>query len=192
MLFFVCANWEAQEAAGWLERAEAKKPGVLKSCADALGRNLLWYTLYNGWGSKIADTLLKYGCDPDAETAWGLSWRDMREYGRPDAFDITVNGKSPDAVEAKDHRDGELEKAEDVAAVRIVRRATGEAFEWTCAEPHAKLLDVTGHRTDGAPTIVLALHCGYRDVEATFVLGPDGIVRLSDIREMHNRHWLIS
>ena len=98
MLFFVCANWEAKEAVAWLERAEEKKPGILKSCADALGRNLLWYTLYNGWGPKIENTLLKHGCDPDAETAWGLGWRDMRARDRPDAFDVSVNGKSPDAV----------------------------------------------------------------------------------------------
>jgi hypothetical protein len=192
MLFFVCANWEAKEAVAWLERAEEKKPGVLKSYVDALGRNLLWYTLYNGWGSKIADTLLAHGCDPDAETAWGLAWRDMRARDRPDAFEVSVNGKSPDVVEAKDHRDGELEKAEDVAAVRIVRRATGDAFEWTCAEPHVKLLDVTVHRTDGAPATVLTLRRGYADVEATFALGPDGIVRLDEIREERNGRWVVS
>ena len=191
MLFFVCANLEAKEAIAWLERAEAKKPGVLKSCADALGRNLLWHTLYNGWGSKIADTLLKHGCDPDAETAWGLAWRDMQAREQPDAFDVSVNGKSPDAVEAKDHRDGELEKAEDVAVVRIVRRATGEVFEWNCTEPGVKLLDVTAYRTDGAPAIELTLHCGYREVEATFVLGPDGLVRLDGIREERNGHWFV-
>ena len=189
MLFFVCANWEAKEAVAWLERAEAKQPGVLKSCVDALGRNLLWYTLYNGWGSKIANTLLRHGCDPDAETAWGLAWRDMQAREQPDAFDVSVNGKSPDAVEAKDSHGDELEKAEDVAVVRIVRRATGETFEWTCAEPHVKLLDVTVHRTDGAPTIVLALRRGYGEVEATFVLGPDGIVRLVDVREERRGGW---
>ena len=191
MLFFVCANWEAKEAVAWLERAEAKEPGVLESCADALGRNLLWYTLYNGYGSKIADTLLRHGCDPDAETAWGLAWRDMQARERPDAFDVSVNGKSPDAVEAKDHRDGELEKAEDVAVVRIVRRATGDAFEWKCAGPGAKLLDVTAHRTDDAPAIVFTLRRGYADVEATFVLGPDDIVRLDEIREERNGHWFV-
>ena len=69
--------------------------------------------------------------------------------------------------------------------------ATGDAFEWTCAEPHAKLLDVTAYRTDGPPAIELALHCGYRDVEAPFVLGPDGLVRLDDVREERNGRWFI-
>ena len=192
MLFFVCANWEAKEAVAWLERAEEKKPGILKSCADALGRNLLWYTLYNGWGPKIENTLLKHGCDPDAETAWGLGWRDMRARDRPDAFDVSVNGKSPGAVEAKDTRDEELAKAADMTVVRIVRRATGEAFEWTCTEPGVKLLDVTAYRTDGAPAIELTLHRGYRETEATFVLGPDGLVRLDEIREERNGRWVVS
>ena len=76
MLFYICANWSDDNAADWLEKAEAKQPGIIKSCVDALGRNLLWYTQYNRY-SEIADTLLAHGCDPDAETAWGLSWRDM-------------------------------------------------------------------------------------------------------------------
>jgi hypothetical protein len=89
MLFYVCANWPGRAAVKWLEKAEAREPGVLKSCVDPLGRNLLWYFLYN-WGaysedlelarkdeSAIVDTLLRHGCDPDAETVWGLSWRDI-------------------------------------------------------------------------------------------------------------------
>ncbi len=78
MLFYVCANWPYQDAADWLENAEAKQPGIIRSCVDALGRNLLWYTQYNRWHGKAVDTLLAHGCDPDAETVWGLSWRDMR------------------------------------------------------------------------------------------------------------------
>ena len=116
----------------------------------------------------------------------------MRARDRPDAFDVSVNGKSPDAVEAKDVRDEELAKGEGVTVVRIVRRATGEAFEWTCTEPGVKLLDVTAYRTDGAPAIELTLHLGYREVEATFVLGPDGIVRLDGIREERNGRWVVS
>ena len=79
MLFYVCANWNVEDASPWLEKAEAKQPGIIKSCVDALGRNLLWYTLYSdNWRDKnLTDALVKYGCDPDAETAWNLSWRDM-------------------------------------------------------------------------------------------------------------------
>ncbi len=78
MLFYVCAHWPYQDAVDWLEKAEAKQPGIIKSCVDALGRNLLWYTQYNRRHGRAEETLLKHGCDPDAETVWGLSWRDMR------------------------------------------------------------------------------------------------------------------
>ena len=78
MLFYICANWPYQDATDWLEKAEAKQPGILKSCVDALGRNLLWYTQYNRRHGRAEETLLKHGCDSDAETAWGLSWRDMK------------------------------------------------------------------------------------------------------------------
>lgn len=90
MLFYVCANWSERPAVEWLEKAEAKEPGVLKSCVDPLGRDLLWYFRYN-WRvhnddsdkarkgeSPIVETLLRHGCDPDAETVWGLSWRDIK------------------------------------------------------------------------------------------------------------------
>ena len=79
MLFYVCANWDDGHAAAWLEKAEAKQPGIIKSCVDTLGRNLLWYTQCNlSHREALLETLLKHGCDPDAETAWGLSWRDMK------------------------------------------------------------------------------------------------------------------
>ena len=78
MLFYVCANWDDEHAAAWLEKAEAKQPGIIKSCVDTLGRNLLWYTQYNWRYGRAEETLLNHGCDPDAETAWGLSWRDMK------------------------------------------------------------------------------------------------------------------
>ena len=78
MLFYVCANWPYQDATAWLEKTEAKQPGIIKSCVDALGRNLLWYTQYNRRHGRAEETLLKHGCDPDAETVWGLSWRDMK------------------------------------------------------------------------------------------------------------------
>ena len=78
MLFYVCANWPYQNATDWLEKAEAKQPGIIKSCVDALGRNLLWYTQYNRRHGRAEKTLLKHGCDPDAKTVWGLSWRNMK------------------------------------------------------------------------------------------------------------------
>ena len=79
ILFYACANLGAADALGLVEKAENLQPGIAAACIDAFGRNLLWYTLYSdNWRDKtLADALVKYGCDPDAETAWNLSWRDM-------------------------------------------------------------------------------------------------------------------
>ena len=68
-------NWD-----GLVERAEKLQPGIAATCVDALGRNLLWYSLYSGNGHDrhLTDALVGYGCDPDAETVWNLSWRDMK------------------------------------------------------------------------------------------------------------------
>ena len=80
ILFYACANLGAEAALGLVERAEKLQPGIAATCVDALGRNLLWYTLYSGndHDKNLTDALAEYGCDPDAETAWNLSWRDMR------------------------------------------------------------------------------------------------------------------
>jgi hypothetical protein len=79
ILFYACANLEAADALGLVEKAEKLQPGIAAACIDVFGRNLLWYTLYSdNWRDKnLADALVRYGCDPDAETAWNLSWRDM-------------------------------------------------------------------------------------------------------------------
>ena len=81
MLFYVCAHWPYKDATAWLEKAEARQPGIIQSSVDAFGRNLLWYTLYNRRHGRADDTLLRHGCDPDTETVWGLSWRDMINEG---------------------------------------------------------------------------------------------------------------
>ena len=80
ILFYACANLEAEAALGLVERAEKLQPGIAATCVDALGRNLLWYSLYSGNGHdrRFTDALVGYGCDPDAETVWNLSWRDMK------------------------------------------------------------------------------------------------------------------
>ena len=79
ILFYACANLGAEAALGLVERAEKLQPGIAATCVDAFGRNLLWYTLYSGndCDKNLTDALVGYGCDPDAETAWNLSWRDM-------------------------------------------------------------------------------------------------------------------
>ena len=81
ILFYACANLDADDALGLVEKAEKLQPGIAATCVDALGRNLLWYTLYSGndCDNNLSDALIGFGCDPDAETAWNLSWRDMKE-----------------------------------------------------------------------------------------------------------------
>ena len=81
ILFYACANLGAADALGMVEKAEKLQPGISATCVDPLGRNLLWYTLYSdNWRDRaLTDTLVRYGCDPDAETAWNLSWRDMAD-----------------------------------------------------------------------------------------------------------------
>lgn len=79
ILFYACANLEASDALELVEKAEKLQPGIAATCIDAFGRNLLWYTLYSGndCDTNLTDALVGYGCDPDAETAWNLNWRDM-------------------------------------------------------------------------------------------------------------------
>lgn len=80
ILFYACANLEASDALELVEKAEKLQPGIAATCIDAFGRNLLWYTLYSdNWrDKKLTDILVRYGCNPDAETAWNLNWRDMK------------------------------------------------------------------------------------------------------------------
>jgi hypothetical protein len=80
ILFYACANLGAADALGLVEKAENLQPGIAAACIDVFGRNLLWYTLYSGndHDKNLTDALAEYGCDPDAETVWRLSWRDMK------------------------------------------------------------------------------------------------------------------
>jgi hypothetical protein len=80
ILFYACANLGAEDALGLVEKTEKLQPGIAATCVDALGRNLLWYTLYSNdeQNSDLTDALAEYGCAPDAETVWNLSWKDMK------------------------------------------------------------------------------------------------------------------
>ena len=89
-LFYVCANLWDEAAARYIEESERRRPGFAKSCVDVLGRNLLWYRLYRGGADDPREdaataALLRAGCDPDADTVWHLSWRDMVDINLPTA-----------------------------------------------------------------------------------------------------------
>ena len=203
MLFYVCAHWPEKDAVAWLERAEAAQPGILKSCADPLGRNLLWYGR-----RELADALLAHGCDPDAETVWGLSWRDLREASDavrrtsaedtirslrppppaapPAGFEIAVNGKAPSAVLSRDARwnDEAFARAERVETLRVVQSGTGRTFEWRCPPGSRGVLTDLGTYSFPVPGFILGLKLGWRlSTEICFDLGADGLFRIE--REDH-------
>ena len=79
-----CMAWFNEEL-GWplLEAIEEARPGFLKNVHDFLGRNLLWYAVFNdniAWFQKdciLTSFLLEAGCDPDNQNQLGLSWREV-------------------------------------------------------------------------------------------------------------------
>ena len=184
MLFYVCANWHETEAVAWLEKAEAAQPGILKSCVDALGRNLLWYSHYRRRrvNPKLADMLLAHGCDPDAETIWGLSWRDLREASTTAGFELTLNGKAPSAVLSQDGawNDKPKEHAERIETVRVFMPGTGRTFEWKCAaKGRGCVLTRWSIGARPVPKFALELKQGWRqNAEVRFELGADGIFHI--------------
>ena len=158
MPFYVCANWDEEHAADYLDNLEKNHPGILKSCVDAQGRNLLWYTLYTGnemqiplhrWLTalfdrnpqklgKLTDALLRAGCDPDAETVWGLSWRDMEEAMKSDKaegvpiFSYHVLG---DGRELKQDDASNLARfAGKFRELSVTDLVTGRTATWNCGD----------------------------------------------------------
>ena len=182
MLFYVCANWPEEDAVAWLEKAEAAQPGILKSCADPLGRNLLWYN--GAKRSDVAKALLVHGCDPDAETVWGLSWRDLRDASAnpPAGLEITVNGKDPSAVLSRyaDLDDDAYQRAERVETVRVVMAGTGRTFEWKCADKRRGLVLIRWKTwSRPVPGFGLDLALGWRHTaHVRFEFGADGIFHI--------------
>ena len=83
MLFYACANWPRTELIPYVRRAERRNPGLVASCTDVFGRNLLWYMSANfrpevdsivKFTVKEEDAeklLVKLGADPDARRNGG-------------------------------------------------------------------------------------------------------------------------
>ncbi len=133
-LFYVCANWNGKDAADYLARSEREHPGLAETCVDSLGRNLLWYRLYNGMRQEedaLSAALLRTGCNPDAKTVWGLSWREMDAaltasgQGDPLDYDIFLDGMKEDVYEPDGHnRSGKINE------LKVVQRKTGRSLTW--------------------------------------------------------------
>lgn len=154
LLFYAAANWPFADLPALAEASERKSPGIVASCVDALGRNLLWYALayrrpVPAWScaaerdavGKAAATealLVRLGADPDAPTRWGPSWRqvervrDERSWAHDvilDGVRVSPGGRSDDA--GWDARFSEPIRTDgDEHRVRIVQRGTGLASEW--------------------------------------------------------------
>ena len=202
MLFYVCKHWSGDDAVEWLEKAEKKAPGILKSCVDPLGCNLLWYSNTK----EVAETLLKHGCDSDAENVWGLSWRDRFEFNRNkknrQVFDVTVNGKPlPEIAAAIKNQNfdscgrsvtvirnrilGSNAGIVSVDTVRIVMPENGRTFEWENSKHWGRLtLENVDFDEDPVPCFSMRFRVEHlldqdfneASVSARFVLDPDGIV----------------
>lgn len=140
MLFYKCSNYIKETIDQSIEMAEMLHPGIAASCTDALGRNLLWYLLCNNcicgkWHpvetlDSAGEMLIRHGVNPDAKTAWGVSWRHMKCAMAEELREFTffVNGVRRDkwsCLSDAPQGDG------DAHHFRIVHQGTGLAMAWT-------------------------------------------------------------
>ena len=100
LLFYACAHWPTKVVRSVLAEAEKANPGICRDCVDRQGRNLLWYLTYRpnycyvSFRDELEPILKTFGCTPDQETAWGLSFRDIREGGRDLPYEVrTIGGQ---------------------------------------------------------------------------------------------------
>ncbi len=171
-------------AVAWLKAAEAKQPGIIKSCADALGRNLLWYTLYN-WhqASKVQDTLLKHGCDPDARATFGPNWREMeaaKEESDASMPKFFLNGVPAREVPPEFGKD-----CPTLDTVKIIL-VDGAVMEWKWADSRARFVRDVSIGVDSF-SITLNWSKDYWEsfgrAVAVFRRDPDGLYRFTGMQD---------
>ena len=141
VLFYKCANHWEKSIGESIEQIERTSPGTAASCTDALGRNLLWYTLYNHLLPKagtrknplspVEELLIRHGVDPDAKTAWGVSWRQMKRAMEEEDREIALFVNGTPAIDDKGWRIRPPQPEGDAHHFRIVLQGTGLAMEWT-------------------------------------------------------------
>ncbi len=140
VLFYKCANHWDKSVSESIEQIERTSPGTAASCTDALGRNLLWYTLYNrllsNGGSRksplspVEEQLIRHGVDPDATTAWGVSWRQLKRAKEEEDRGIALFVNGTPAFDDKGWRIRPPQPEGDAHHFRIVLQGTGLAMEW--------------------------------------------------------------
>lgn len=98
LLLYVCANWDSARAIPVIEMLESMQPGVVAKTRDFRGCDALWYTLYNQSllakveelkqsmcaivsmpvkPMPLAETLIRYGCNPNRKSLMGFSCKDV-------------------------------------------------------------------------------------------------------------------
>jgi hypothetical protein len=84
---FLVARFPERAAILMLKAIEEHKPGTVGAVHDALGRNLLWYAIYNtetlwfgdSYEQGLPHFLLEHGCDPENANQVGFTWRELCE-----------------------------------------------------------------------------------------------------------------
>jgi hypothetical protein len=154
LLFYAAARWPLADLTAVAEASERKSPGIVASCVDVFGRNLLWYAFaYHrrvpAWScaatrdsaGKAAATealLVRLGADPDAPTKWGPSWRQVERVRdeRSWEHDVILDGVRVSPGRRADDAGWDARFSEPIRTdgdehrVRIVQRGTGLASEW--------------------------------------------------------------
>ena len=154
LLFYAAANWPLDDLSALAEASERKRPGIVASCVDVFGRNLLWYAFaYRrsvspwscaasrnpaGKAEEVEALLIRLGADPDAPTKWGVSWRQVARVREERSWDhdvfldgvqVSPGGRSDDVGWSGRFADP-IRANGDEHRVRIVQRGTGLASEW--------------------------------------------------------------
>ena len=148
ILFYACANWPFKVLTDYITSIEEEEPGIVASCTDDMGRNLLWYTIYNRihnqmnartmwWGARgdalvaVEKLLIRLGANPDTPTKWGVSWRQLKSIRERASwgYDIFINGKKILFTGLSALSD--IPEGGNEWYIKIVQRGTGLAMEWT-------------------------------------------------------------
>ena len=203
LLFHACANWPLPELADLAEESERKHPGIVASCVDALGRNLLWYASEyrkyesRGYRMKVAAAVLvRLGADPDAPTKWGVSWRQFEHARKRRRWDSEVFlnetlafwyipgwGLSTNFDIPQGDRDAHR--------VRIVHRGTGFVSEWAFPKERFPFLFSASPCDNNGDEISVTFQNfppdatgNWQDchrIYACFYRGPSGLFQLGDV-----------